>query len=240
MKKASSNNIAIAILIGSFVIAVAILISAAGNQLNSGKKASNDPQKIYENIQYIKIDNSPYLGDPNAPVTIVEFIDFECPVCKNVYDELLPKIKKEYIEKGEVKFVYKSLPLDSIHFTARIKAKAAFCAYKMGGDSVFFKYHDELFNQYSNGFNIYSSEKLSEIAAQLNFDVAQFNNCLESEDAKSALEKDFTDAVAINADGTPTWLIGKTNGDRLIETVKVNGLHPYFVYETIIDELLKK
>ncbi len=142
------SKLAIAILIGSFVIAIAILINSFIRGITNDRNSFNNPEKIYENITYIKTAGSPFLGSADAPITIIEYIDFECPICKRVYDEIMPQLKKEYINTNKVKFVFKSLPLENIHRTAYIKTEAALCAYGQGGNSAFFRYHDELFNRF--------------------------------------------------------------------------------------------
>ena len=233
-----STKLLVVILLSSFLIAIAILTNSILSKTDINKNPTNDAEKIYENISYIKTTGSPFLGNENAPVTIVEYIDFECPICKEVYDQILPQIKKDYIDTGKIKFVFKSLPIQAIHKTAFRKAEAAFCAYDQAGNAAFFAYHNELFNRFPMSSMNSLEGDLIQIASQQNLNTLNFTNCLNTNKYQAAIEKDITEAIAMNANGTPTWLIGKSQGDKLTDTVKLNGLHEYFVYKTVIDQLL--
>lgn len=233
------NKLAVAILLGSFVIAVAILLNSVLNIITKNSNAGTDPEKIYQNISYIKTTGSPFLGDSKSPITIIEYVDFECPLCKKVYDDIMPRLKQEYLNTGKAKFVFKNLPIEELHRSAYIKSEAAFCAFEQGGNAAFFAYHDELFNKFS--FNPFNSveEELYSIAGQKGLDVSAFRNCLGSEKYKPQIKKEKVEAIAINTNGTPTWLIGKTGpGGSITGTIKINGLHNYEVYKTVIDQLM--
>lgn len=233
-----SSKLAVAILIGSFVIAIAIIVNSAVQRITNGNNSSNNPEKIYENITYIKTAGSPFLGNAGAPITIIEYIDFECPICKRAYDEIIPQLKKEYINTNKVKFVFKSLPLENIHKTAYMKTEAALCAYTQGGNAAFFKYHDELFDRFSMNSALSMEDELISIAMQNGLDQTDFRNCLNNEKNKPIIQKDIVEAITINVSGTPSWLIGKSNAEGLTNAVKLNGLHEYFVYKTVIDQLM--
>lgn len=233
------NKLAVAILIGSFVIAIAILVNSFIGRITNEKNISNNPKKIYENITYVKTAGSPFLGNADAPITVIEYIDFECPICKRVYDEIMPQLKSEYINTNKVKFVFKSLPIEDIHKTAYIKTEAALCAYDQGGNTAFFRYHDELFNRFYISPTLSVEEELVSIASQNGLNQTVFRDCLNSKKTKPVIQKDIVETIAINAGGTPTWLIGKSSAEGLTDTVKLNGLHGYFVYKTVIDQLIK-
>lgn len=234
-----TNKIAIAILLGSFVIAMAILLNTAIDLITNKSKPSTDPQKIYENISFINTAGSPYLGNPSAKVTVIEYIDFECPICKKVYNEIMPQLTADYIKKNKVKFVFKSLPIDSLHLTAFVKTEAAFCAYAQKGNSAFFSFHDIFFSRSIPGFGVDINDELVNIARELNLDTVKFSDCLTRRTYKPLIEKEKIEALTINANGTPTWLIGRTAPKgRVYDTVKLNGLHKYEIYKTIIDQLL--
>lgn len=233
------NKIAVAILLGSFIIAVAILFNGVTQSITNQTVPPQDAEKIYQNISFIKTIGSPYLGNQTAPVTVIEYIDFECPICKRVYDEIFPKLKNEYINNNKVKFVFKSLPIENLHKTTYIKTEAAFCASGQGGNNAFFAYHDELFNRFGPIWGSSIEDELTAIARQLKLDPAEFQECMSKQTFKPVIEKDKVEAVTINANGTPTWLIGKTGPNGSItDTIKINGLHEYGVYKAIIDHLL--
>src|SRR3990167_5491591 len=93
------------------------------------------------------VDDDAVLGNENAPVTIIEFSDYQCPFCRKFWTETLPSIQKEYIDTGKVKFVYRDLPLTSIHPSAQPAAEAANCVREKGGDEAYFKMHDKIFQE---------------------------------------------------------------------------------------------
>ena len=95
-------------------------------------------------IFQVSLDDDPVKGNPNAPVTVVEFSDFQCPFCSRFFQQTLPLIEENYIDTGKIKFVYKDLPLDNLHPNARAAHIAAECADEQG---KFWEYHDVLFEK---------------------------------------------------------------------------------------------
>lgn len=90
-------------------------------------------------------DDDPFIGNANAPVTMIEFSDYQCPFCLRFWSETLPQIKKDYIDTGKVKFVYRDFPLN-IHPMAEPSARAANCA---GEQGKYWEYHDKIFSEQS-------------------------------------------------------------------------------------------
>lgn len=232
-----TGNLPVAILIGSFVIAVAIILTTLINVF-SPKQNPPDTYKTYENISYVKVDESPALGDENAPLTIIEYTDFDCPICKAASDEVVPSMKQEYIATGKAKFIFKSLPLEYIHPNAFRKTEAAFCAREIGGDKAFFAYYDSLFANF--GFSINLDNELTAIAEKNGLDTNKFRSCLTSGRYKDSINKEIVEAQLIGSLGTPTWLIGKTDGNGMSDAVKVSGLLEYSAFRTIINQLLEE
>lgn len=93
----------------------------------------------------VKVEGAPVLGDPSAPVTLVEFSDYECPFCESFFSGSLPEIKDTYVDSGKVKFVYKDFPLEDLHPHARKAAEAARCVRDQLGEGGYWKMHDKLF-----------------------------------------------------------------------------------------------
>lgn len=174
----------------------------------------------------VSIDDDAVKGDKKAPVTIVEFSDFECPFCARFYEGAYSEIVSEYIDKGKVKLVFRDFPLD-FHKNARPAALAAECVKEQGGDKMYYKYHDTI---YGNQAQL-SVESLKKWAVDLGLDASQFNECLDSEKYASEIDKDFADGQAYGVSGTPAFFI---NGRR------ISGAHPFSVFKTIIDEELAK
>lgn len=185
----------------------------------------------------VSIDDDPVLGDKNAPITLIEFSDYECPFCKRSFDQLLPELKKKYIDTGKVKLVFRDFPL-SFHANAQKEAEAAECARAQGNDATYFKFHDQIFVQTtSNGTGLALTE-LPIIAKSLGLDVTVFQACLDSGKFKDEVAKDMADGSAVGVSGTPSWIIGTSGKDGQIEGQLVVGAQPFSVFQAIIDEKL--
>ncbi|MCK5601671.1 DsbA family protein [Candidatus Pacearchaeota archaeon] len=187
---------------------------AAANQPGSGEAIE------------VSVDDDAMKGDKNAPVTIVEYSDFECPFCARFYENTYPELVSEYIDKGKVKLVFRDFPL-GFHKNAKPAAIAAECAREQDGDKGYYKYHDTIFENQSQ----LSVDSLKKWAVDLGLDAGQFNECLDSEKYGEEVDKDFSDGQSYGVSGTPAFFI---NG-RLI-----SGAHPFSVFKTIIDEELAK
>jgi len=203
--------------------------SSAGLAIDDSipSKAAPAPQAPSIGVADMKTlaDDDPYLGEENAPVTIIEWSDYECPFCKRFYDQTLPQIKSQYIDTGKVKFVYRDFPL-SFHENAEIEAEAANCAFDQEGNEAYFKYHDEIFKRTtSNGLGI-AVNQLPVIAEDIGLDVKKFNTCLNSGKFKSEIDKDISDGSAVGIQGTPGFII---NGKF------VSGAQPFSVFQQVIE-----
>ena len=120
-------------------------IVAAQQQQQQAPVVNNDPVKV-------SVDDDPILGDKNAPVTIIEFSDYECPFCKRHFDETLPQLVKEYISTGKVKLVFRDLPLPFHNPMATTEAITANCARAQGDDNTYYKFHDEIFKRTKSSY----------------------------------------------------------------------------------------
>ncbi len=228
------------ILPGSILFA-AVLISGTliftkttGPKSLVGQQGGSQPSSLGK----VSTDDDPVLGNKNAPLTIIEFSDYECPFCKRSFEQLLPDLKKNYIDTGKLKLVYRDFPL-SFHANAHKEAEAAECARAQGDDSTYFKFHDQIFTRTtSNGTGI-ALTQLPIIAKSLGLNVAQFQQCLDSGKFKSEVDKDIADGTAAGVSGTPSWFIGKSSNDGLINGTLVVGAQPFSAFKPIIDQLLK-
>lgn len=174
----------------------------------------------------VSIAGSPMKGDKNAPVTLVEFSDFECPFCGRFYEGALAQINSEYIDKGKVRMVFRHFPL-GFHANARPAALASECARDQDGDEMFYKFHDKV---YANQPSL-SVENLKKWAVELGLNAGKFNTCLESKKFDSVVEKDYQEGQSYGVSGTPAFFI---NG-RMI-----SGAQPFAAFKTVIDEELAK
>ncbi len=191
-------------------------IPLSGSALNDSTLAQENEEPTASQTSE---DDDAVLGDVNAPVTIIEFSDFQCPFCQIFWADTLPQIKEEYIDAGLVKLVYRDYPIPG-HPQAQISAEAAECVRSVAGnDEAYFEYHDQLFAKQPQ----LSEENLKKWAKELGYDIT---NCLESGQFTQEVESDFVDGGSL---GTPTFFI---NG------VKVEGALPFEQFKQIIDSQL--
>lgn len=223
------------LLAAQYIIAPKISPGIMGNNFQPGV---SEAEPTSAGPTRISLDDDAVMGDKNAPVTIIEFGDFECPFCKRSFEELLPRLKREYIDPGKVKLVYRDFPLD-FHQNARKEAEAAECARDQGGDAVYYRYHDQIYAQtQSNGTGL-ALTQLPVIAKSLGLNVSQFEQCLDSGKYAQEVEKDYQDGMAAGVTGTPGWFIGKSGTDNTITAPATEGAQPYELFKTIIEEQLK-
>jgi protein-disulfide isomerase len=164
--------------------------------------------------------NNPSQGPENAPVTIVEFSDYQCPYCVRWYQEVYTRLMKDYA--GKVRFVYRDFPLYSIHPEAQPAAEAANCA---GEQNAYWQYHDALFGQ-KDGLG---AAAFTQYASELGLNMDQFNKCVSEHRYKSEVDADFKFATSLGVSSTPTFFV---NG------LAVVGAQPFEVFQQIIDKEL--
>ncbi|HXV26863.1 MAG TPA: DsbA family protein [Candidatus Paceibacterota bacterium] len=170
-------------------------------------------------------DNDPVIGNPDAPVTIVEFSDFQCPFCRSFFNDTYSLIKSEYIDTGKAKLVYRDFPLQ-FHDAARPSALAAECANEQGR---FWEYHDKMFLEQAkqgNGTVTYGNAELKRWAAEIGLNTGQFNQCLDSEKYGDEVDADFEAGQAAGVSGTPSFFV---NGKLLV------GAQPFSAFQQAID-----
>lgn len=223
-----------AILLSAIIISGAILYSKSAPISGGSAAIAGRP-----NLAQVSTDDDPVLGDKNAPLTLIEFSDYECPFCKRSFDQVLPELKKNYIDTGKLKLVYRDFPL-SFHANAHKEAEAAECARSQSDDATYFKFHDQIFTRTtSNGYGLALSQ-LPIIAQSLGLNVSQFERCLDSGKFKGEVDKDTDDGSAAGVSGTPAWFIGKSSKDGTIDGTLVVGAQPFSTFKIIIDEEVKK
>ncbi len=164
------------------------------------------------------LDDDAVRGDKDAPVTIVEWSDFECPFCARFYQQTLPSIEEEYIKTGKVKLVYRDFPL-SFHPNAQKAAEAAECA---GEQGKYWEMHDMLFEQGVQG----GVAGFKQYAKNLGLNTAKFDTCLDSGAMAGEIQQDTADGAAAGIQGTPGFII---NGKL------VSGAQPFAVFKQVID-----
>ena len=179
----------------------------------------------------LELSNRPFRGHKNAPITIVEITDYQCPFCSRHALQTLPQIEKEYIAAGKVKYYVLDLPLESIHRDAFKAAVAVRCA---GEQGKYWEMHDRLFA------NQQTLNQWEAHAAAVGLDAARFGACMASDKYAADVRKDIGQTQVAGVTGTPGFYFGTTeaNGSK-VKTVKfVNGARPFTALKAEIDALL--
>lgn len=190
-----------------------------GNEQQPQQPSQAQPQQQGQQA-WVSVDDDPVMKtNANAPVTIIEFAEFQCPFCGRFARDTFPKIKTNYIDTGKVKFVFRDFV---VHSTAHLAAEASECAHEQG---KFWEYHDVLFNNQGS----LDSDSLKKYASDIGLDTAKFNSCLDSGKYKSEVDKDISDGRSYGVRGTPTFFI---NGEKLV------GAQPYETFRQAIEKAL--
>ena len=221
--------------VGTFVFAGLFIISLftggfgiGGDDSGTGNvvapvQGNNPTAQPTANIKVSVDPDDPVLGDKDAPITLVEFSDFQCPFCARVFDDAIAQLKQNEIKNGEIKLAYKDFPLRSIHPFAQKAAEGAQCAHNQG---KFWEYHDALFaNQ-----NALSVDDLKKYASDLGLNTGDFNDCLDSGKAKSEVDSDYNQATAAGGRGTPYFIFISPDGEML----PLSGAQPYEAFQSAI------
>ena len=177
------------------------------------------------------VTDAPSLGRADAPVTIVEFSDYQCPFCKRFYATTLPALKKEYIDAGKVRYVFRDFPL-VLHDHARSAAIAAHCAARQ---NTYWKMHDALFLQQARlGADLYK-----ELAAGFRLDAPAFAACLNDPAAAAEVDRDLAYGQSVGVRGTPSFFVGRIEKGQVVDAKAISGAKPFTVFAQAIDSLLK-
>ena len=187
--------------------------------------AANAPQQVSMSI--FSDNTSPILGNPDAPITIVEFGDYQCFYCNKFFHDTEGQIYENYIKTGKAKMIFKDFTIigpDSV--TA---AHAAHCADEQG---KFWDYHDTLYNNWNGENNGWASlENQHKFAQEVGLDTAAFTECMESGKYNEKIQASTNDAQTLGLSGTPGFfIIGPNN-----KIVKVSGAQPYDVFVNILE-----
>jgi len=220
---------------GILLVLLAVSIWTGGFGFNHGQTGAavvqqNETNPTGNTKVQVSTGDSLVLGKANAPVTIIEFSDFQCPYCARFVLNTLPEIKSKYIDTGKVKLVFREFPL-SFHPNSNNAANAAECA----GDK-FYEMHDKLFAGQADWSSVADPTTVFKgYAKAIGVNTTQWEACYSSKQYADKISKDFSDGSAAGVTGTPTFFIGN---DKTGYTMLVGAL-PAADFETAIDAELK-
>tara|TARA_Y100001933_G_scaffold193328_1_gene193265 strand:- start:79 stop:783 length:705 start_codon:yes stop_codon:yes gene_type:complete len=176
------------------------------------------------------MQGEPTLGEANAPLTIVEFSDFECTYCHRFHKQVFPKLKSQYIDTGLVRFVHKDLPLP-FHRHALPAAAAARCA---GEQNRYWDMYAALFDQQ----NCLGCKGVVAIAAEERLDTTAMQGCMERKATVAVINSNRSEALLHNISATPTFVIGPTKSDGSLNGRVIEGAMPWSTFKSTIDKAL--
>jgi protein-disulfide isomerase len=177
----------------------------------------------------IPIENVYALGDPEAPIVLVEYTDFQCPFCARHHAQTFPRIKENFIDTGMVYYVFKDYPLTSIHPQAVKAAEAARCA---GDQDAYVEMHGMLFSKQEEWSGQGNVEGIfTEYAATLELEIQEFANCLAESNHESAVIADLEEGIGFGVSGTPAFFF---NG------LFMSGAQPYDTFVEAISIVLER
>lgn len=228
----SKLSMPVAIIIAGIIIAFGIMASGKMGNIKLGNKGKINVKDPGESrmIEPVKKDEHIYGDLSKAKVAIVEFSDLECPYCKQIHP-MLKEVTTAY--GGDVVWVYRHFPLESIHSQARISAHGSECVAELTGNEGFWKFIDGIFT-HSTKDNPLVDENLTKLAVASGANADEFNNCQSSGKYNEKINESITDAENAGAEGTPdVTVINLKNG----EAIHV-GANPQMLGK-VLDQMLK-
>ena len=173
-------------------------------------------------------------GNPNAPVKIVEYSDFECPACK-LFQTIMIRVMDNYGKGGKVAWVYRHYPIDLLHpLNARKEAVASECAAELGGNDAFWKFANRFFELSLSNDETDIKTVIPQVAREVGLDEAQFTSCLESGKYDTHIQEDIDNANATGGRGTPWSIVVAENGKKY----PLSGVWPEATIKQLIDRAL--
>jgi len=222
-KQKQKSSVPIYVLSASILIA-AVLISGAMFYTDS---PSSGGDVLGAELEVKKTDN--VIGDKDAPVTIIEYSDFQCPFCRTFYENAYQSIKSEYIDKGIVRLVYRHMPLN-FHAAAVPSAHAVECAAEQ---DKFWELHDAIFENQTllgTGTVDYTQEDIRQWVLDIGVDASDFDKCMDSDKYVDKIKQDISDAARLGINGTPSFVI---NGRVIV------GAQPFEAFRQVIEAELQ-
>jgi protein-disulfide isomerase len=189
-------------------VVAAVGIGAVGYSVSSGRNAAMAPiavEGLDDDERLVELAQGMTKGDENAPVTIIEFGDFQCPACQQFATQYKPQVELAYVESGKAKFVYYDWPITTAHPNAFLAARASRCA---ADQDRYWEYHDNLFrNQVRWAPSTDATGVFIDYAETLGLDEGEFESCLNSDRHAELVSANLELGNRLGVGGTPTILI---------------------------------
>ena len=171
------------------------------------------------------------IGRADAPLTLVEYTDYQCPFCRQFHIAAFEEIKKNYIDTGKLRYVSRNFPLD-MHENAPRAAQAALCAADQG------KFWEMRHVMIVNASQL-QPQNITTYATDLKLDVDKLNACITSGKYRAEVDQNMAEGRAAGVSGTPSFVVGRTDKDA-VDGVRIVGAQPYAAFDSRLKELLAK
>jgi protein-disulfide isomerase len=211
-------------------------LAAIKQLLEQRQQAAARPRKPPFEPLDLDIADAPTLGTANAPVTLVEFTDYQCPFCRRHDAQVRPALLKAYVETGKLKYVVREFPIAQLHPRAPKAAEAALCAADQGR---YWEMHEVMFANQEK----LSLADLAAHAGTIGLDVTTFKDCLDGGKYAGRVQVDLQAGRKARVSGTPTFFLGLSDPNapgKLRATERLIGAQPYDVFRKTIEALLAK
>jgi len=209
------------------VVVVAIVIGIAASYSSPSETVNLDMGRTHGTISTAM--GSPILGDPSAPITIVEFGDYQCEQCYAWFHETKPAIVRDYIDTGKANLVFVDLA-----FLGKDSIPASMATYCAEDQGMYWEYHDLLYNSQEHVDNGWAnSERLKAFAFSLDLDMELFESCLDSGKYSKRVQYNIQQAKDNGVRGTPGFFIVGPDGQQ-----KIGGAQPFSVFKNVLDPMI--
>ncbi len=229
----SHPAVPIAIVVGFAMVALAVFFTG-GNDSVPIQLPPNVAQEDALAGTVRPVDGTDYIkGNPNAPILMIEYSDYDCPFCKQ-YHDTLTQIMNEYGISGRVAWVYRQFPLEQLHPNSPKVSEAALCVGSLGGSAAFWKFTDAIFanRELEEPTNTIA---LPDLATESGVDRAAYQSCVSSGQMKEKVSTSVEEAFALGAKGTPYTVLIVGN-----EQAVINGAQSYDVVKSIVENLIQQ
>ena len=200
-------------------------------QRRSGARAGGEIEPVE-----LSVGDSAVLGDAAAPVTLVEYSDYQCPYCRRHASRVKPKLIESYVQTGKLRYVVREFPIESLHPQAPMASQAALCAKEQ---DAYWGMHDRIFADPKR----VSPADFEAHAAALGLDVAAFTECLREQRYAAQIRRDQQEGAQLGIRGTPTFLLGTTDPadpSRVTATRMIRGARPLAVFRETVEKRMEE
>lgn len=215
-EESGSSNTLFYVLGAVAVIGIGVVAYSAGSSALSSAVTEPVELDIESDEELVALAQGVTMGDASAPVTILEFGDYQCPACGAFAIQAKPPIQQQLVQTGEAKFVFYDFPLIQIHPNAFLAARAARCA---GDQGAYWEYHDQLFRNQTRWTTAnLPTSAFEDYAGEVGIDEGQFSQCLNSDAFADVVTANMQLGSRMSVSGTPTVFINAGGQTRRLNS----------------------